>query len=36
MKPQRRFRHLTEDIIDKIQARVEDEYSRLREKAGVK
>nr|QNO53808.1 pyruvate synthase subunit PorB [Methanosarcinales archaeon ANME-1 ERB6] len=36
MKPQRRFRHLTEDIIDKIQARVADEYSRLREKAGVK
>jgi len=36
MKPQRRFRHLTGDIIDKIQARVEEEYSRLREKAGVK
>lgn len=36
MKPQRRFRHLTEDIIDTIQARVADEYSRLREKAGVK
>ncbi len=36
MKPQGRFRHLTEDIIDKIQARVAEEYSRLREKAGVK
>jgi pyruvate ferredoxin oxidoreductase beta subunit len=36
MKEQRRFRHLTEDIIEKIQARVEKEYLRLREKAGVK
>ncbi|MCD6455639.1 MAG: hypothetical protein J7K81_02460 [Methanophagales archaeon] len=36
MKPQRRFRHLTEDVIEKIQARVEEEYAKLREKAGVK
>jgi len=36
MKEQRRFRHLTEDIIEKIQARVEKEYLKLREKAGVK
>ncbi|MCK4475273.1 MAG: pyruvate synthase subunit beta [Methanophagales archaeon] len=36
MKEQRRFRHLTDDIIEKIQARVEEEYFRLREKAGVK
>jgi pyruvate ferredoxin oxidoreductase beta subunit len=36
MKEQRRFRHLTEDIIEKIQTRVEKEYLRLREKAGVK
>jgi len=36
MKEQRRFRHLTEDIVEKIQARVEKEYFRLREKAGVK
>ena len=36
MKEQRRFRHLTEDIIEKIQARVEKQYLRLREKAGVK
>ncbi len=36
MKEQRRFRHLTEDVLDKIQARVEKEYLRLREKAGVK
>ncbi len=36
MKEQRRFRHLTEDIEEKIQARVEEEYLKLREKAGVK
>ena len=36
MKEQRRFGHLTEDIIERIQARVEKEYLRLREKAGVK
>jgi len=36
MKEQRRFRHLTDDIIEKIQARVEKEYLKLREKAGVK
>jgi pyruvate ferredoxin oxidoreductase beta subunit len=36
MKEQRRFRHLTEDIVEKIQARVEKEYLKLREKAGVK
>ncbi|RJS68486.1 hypothetical protein CW714_10085 [Methanophagales archaeon] len=36
MKEQRRFRHLTADIVEKIQARVEKEYFRLREKAGVK
>jgi pyruvate ferredoxin oxidoreductase beta subunit len=36
MKEQRRFRHLSDDIIEKIQARVEKEYLRLREKAGVK
>jgi len=36
MKEQRRFRHLTEDIVEKIQARVEKEYLELREKAGVK
>ena len=35
MKAQRRFRHLTDDIVEKIQARVEKEYLRLREKAGV-
>ncbi|MGB2727652.1 MAG: pyruvate synthase subunit PorB [Halobacteriota archaeon] len=36
MKKQGRFRHLTEDVIEKIQARVEAEYLELREKAGVK
>lgn len=36
MKKQGRFRHLTEDIIEKIQARVEAEYLELKEKAGVK
>ncbi|MBA7516017.1 Pyruvate synthase subunit PorB [subsurface metagenome] len=36
MKKQGRFRHLTEDVIEKIQARVEAEYLELKEKAGVK
>jgi len=33
LKKQGRFRHLTEDIIEQIQARVEEDYMRLREKA---
>jgi pyruvate ferredoxin oxidoreductase beta subunit len=36
LKKQGRFRHLTADIIEKIQARVEDDYMKLRERAGVK
>jgi pyruvate ferredoxin oxidoreductase beta subunit len=36
MKHQRRFRHLTDEIVEKIQARVTKEYEELREKAGVK
>jgi pyruvate ferredoxin oxidoreductase beta subunit len=36
MKHQRRFRHLTTEIIEEIQARVTKEYEELREKAGVK
>lgn len=36
MKDQRRFRHLTDDVIAEIQARVETEYAKLKEKAGVK
>jgi pyruvate ferredoxin oxidoreductase beta subunit len=36
MKHQRRFRHLTDEIIEEIQARVTKEYEELREKAGVK
>jgi pyruvate ferredoxin oxidoreductase beta subunit len=36
MKKQGRFKHLTEDVIERIQARVEAEYAKLREKAGVK
>jgi len=36
MKYQRRFGHLTDDVIGRIQARVEEEYLKLREKAGVK
>jgi len=36
LKKQGRFRHLTEDVIEKIQARVEAEYLELKEKAGVK
>ncbi len=33
MKLQRRFRHLSEDVINKIQQRVNREYAKLREKA---
>lgn len=36
MKHQRRFRHLTDEIVEEIQARVTKEYEELREKAGVK
>jgi len=36
MKPQKRFGHLTDDVIERIQARVDEEYAKLREKAGVK
>jgi pyruvate ferredoxin oxidoreductase beta subunit len=36
LKKQGRFRHLTEDVIERIQTRVEAEYLELREKAGVK
>jgi pyruvate ferredoxin oxidoreductase beta subunit len=36
MKHQRRFRHLTDDVIAEIQARVEAEYAKLKEKVGVK
>ena len=36
MTDQRRFRHLTDDVIERIQARVVKEYEILREKAGVK
>ncbi len=36
MKKQGRFRHLTEDVIERIQARVAEEYLKLKEKAGVK
>ena len=37
MKKQGRFKHLTEDVIERIQARVEEEYTKLREKSrGVK
>ncbi len=35
MKHQGRFRHLSEDAIDQIQARVEEDYARLRSKAGL-
>jgi pyruvate ferredoxin oxidoreductase beta subunit len=34
MKLQGRFRHLSEDIIDKIQQRVSADYAKLKEKAG--
>ena len=34
MKLQGRFRHLSEDIINKIQQRVEKDYARLKERAG--
>jgi pyruvate ferredoxin oxidoreductase beta subunit len=33
MKLQGRFRHLSEDIINKIQQRVEKDYARLKERA---
>jgi pyruvate ferredoxin oxidoreductase beta subunit len=33
MKPQGRFRHLTEGDVDEIQARVIEEYNKLKEKA---
>jgi pyruvate ferredoxin oxidoreductase beta subunit len=36
MKHQRRFRHLTTDVVEEIQARVEKEYEELKRKAGVK
>ncbi|MDI6811705.1 MAG: pyruvate synthase subunit PorB [archaeon] len=36
MKDQGRFRHLTDDVIESIQARVAVEYAKLKEKAGVK
>lgn len=36
LKKQGRFRHLTEDVIERIQTRVEKEYLELKEKAGVK
>jgi len=36
MKKQGRFRHLTEDVIERIQVRVEAEYLELKEKVGVK
>ncbi len=32
LKPQGRFRHLTPDLIEKIQARVDNEYKRLKQK----
>ena len=35
MKHQRRFRHLTDDIVTEIQSRVVKEYEELRAKAGV-
>ena len=36
LKKQGRFKHLTDDNIAKIQRRVEEDYVKLREKAGVK
>jgi len=36
LKKQGRFKHLTDDTIATIQTRVEEEYLKLREKAGVK
>ncbi len=36
LKIQGRFRHLTEKDIERIQARIEDDYAKLREKAGVR
>ena len=34
IKPQGRFRHLTDDMIDEIEKRVHKEYEQLKEKAG--
>lgn len=34
LKPQGRFRHLTPELVDKIQQRVSREYARLKEKCG--
>jgi pyruvate ferredoxin oxidoreductase beta subunit len=36
LKKQGRFRHLTEKDMERIQARIEDDYAKLREKAGVR
>lgn len=36
LKPQGRFRHLTDDLIEEIQKRIESEYQKLRVKAGLK
>lgn len=36
LKIQGRFRHLTEKDIERIQTRIEDDYAKLREKAGVR
>lgn len=36
LKQQGRFKHLTEDVIARIQTRVEEDYLKLREKAGEK
>lgn len=36
LKKQGRFRHLTEKDIERIQARIEEDYAKLREKAGVR
>ncbi len=34
LKPQGRFRHLTQEVIEKIQQKVSADYSKLKEKAG--
>ncbi|NOR78222.1 MAG: pyruvate ferredoxin oxidoreductase, partial [Methanophagales archaeon] len=36
LKKQGRFKHLNDDTIATIQTRVEEDYVKLREKAGVK
>jgi pyruvate ferredoxin oxidoreductase beta subunit len=36
LKKQGRFRHLTEKDIERIQARIDEDYAKLREKAGVR